>query len=93
MKQFSTLTELGRKYGESSHWAGAKLKALGLRHADGLPTQKAHDEGYVGQKRNSYVEQFSFTWHTEKTCQLLDESMRVHWNVWQGDGITIVFDE
>ena len=49
MTDFTTMTELGKLFDESSHTIGKWLTVIGLRTSEMKPSQRAFDEGFVKQ--------------------------------------------
>lgn len=70
---FLSLTEIGRHYGVSSHKVGRWLVDLGLRNEKKKPSVMAFDGGYVTQRDSTQPGTYYWTWHAEKTMQLLDQ--------------------
>lgn len=66
-------SELGKEFALSAVELGKKLKELGLRQANGTPTQKAAQEGYciVTPLKNGTP---FFLWHREKIKTLLESN-------------------
>jgi hypothetical protein len=76
--EYSTLTDIGTKFGCSSHVIGKWLAALGLRVVGGDPTPTAKARGLVktaptGRGEGDHPHPF-FIWHTEKTVKLLENA-------------------
>jgi hypothetical protein len=69
--EFESLTDLGRRYGVSSHEMGRWLAKLGLRRVGGLPTDKARELGLVKQIPTGRGEGFFFVWNVVKTMRVL----------------------
>jgi hypothetical protein len=72
MNEYSSLTELGRLYGVSSHVVGRWLKGLGLRTENGRPSPEAHAQGYVAQRPSRHPGTYFWIWHTARTTAILD---------------------
>jgi hypothetical protein len=68
---FVTMTELGRCFGLTSHQIGRKLKEIGLRTADGKPSQAAFQGGLCSQRWSRDHENYCWAWHQEKTSEAL----------------------
>jgi len=69
---FATMREIGRLFGVTNHTVGRKLKAIGLRTADGKPSHEAFDRGLVGQKWTADHKHYCWVWHTARTVPLLE---------------------
>jgi len=68
--RYMTMRQLGTLFGVSSHVIGRKLKEVGLRSAEGHPTDKAKDGFFT---KTVVVEQ-GFTldlWHQENSLAVL----------------------
>jgi hypothetical protein len=72
MKEYLSLTELGRVYGVSSHVVGRWRKGLGLRTTDGMPSAEAFAHGYASQRPIRQPGTYFWVWHTGKTTAILD---------------------
>jgi hypothetical protein len=71
---FERQTDIGRRFGVSSHVCGKWLAALGLRIVGGDPTDKARTLGLVKSvsiERGNYERPY-FIWHVAKTLKLLE---------------------
>jgi hypothetical protein len=68
--QYVTMRHLGTILGVSSHVVGRKLKEVGLRNAEGHPTDKAREGRFTTW---TFVEEkFNLDlWHQEKTLIVL----------------------
>ena len=68
--QYLTMRQIGKLFGVSSHVVGRKLKEVGLRDAEGHPTERAKESGYT--KTVFVEERFSLTlWHQERALAVL----------------------
>ena len=67
---YLTLTELGKLYGVSSHKVGKWLKGLALRDDKGHPTPAAG--GLLDTRPSTNPGTFIYTWHEQKTTEILD---------------------
>jgi len=67
---YMTQTQLGKLFGTTSHKIGQWLKKIGLRDAEGKPTEKAHDGGFCTQAQSGQCG-YHWTWHSEKTIAAL----------------------
>jgi hypothetical protein len=65
-------TELGKRYGVSSHVIGRWLKGLGLRTEGGNPSVRAFNEGYVSQRPSTQKDTYFYVWDRDKTCEQFD---------------------
>ena len=73
--EFSTMKQLGRMFGVSSHDIGKWLIAVGLRnHWDKRPSYDAHHSGFVHQTPNPTGYGYFWSWHTEKTLAALEKA-------------------
>ncbi len=70
--EYLSQTELGKRYGVSSHVIGRWLKGLGLRTEGGSPSVRAFNEGYVSQRPSTQKDTYFYVWHRDKTCELFD---------------------
>jgi hypothetical protein len=66
-----TLTDLGRRYGLSAVGCGRLLSEAGLRDADGLPNERAVDEGLAFRRPEANANRSSL-WHAERCGRLFD---------------------
>lgn len=74
---FMTMRKLGTLLRVSSHVIGRKLKELGLRDADGEPTQEARTGGFT----TSVIVDGRFVlnlWHQHKTLAVLRPLIEQH---------------
>jgi hypothetical protein len=68
--RYTSMTELGKKLGLSSHAVGKKLKAAGLRDPEGCPTERARAGNFV--RLVFFQERFAFdVWHEDRTLHVL----------------------
>jgi len=70
--KFLTQTQVGKVFGATSHEIGKLLKELGLRDANGRPTESAHEGGFC-KAAPSGENGFHYAWHANKTIALLRE--------------------
>ena len=71
--EYESLTDLGKRYGATSHKIGKWLAMLGLRVVGGKPMPKAWELGLVKTaptNRGEGNHQF-YLWHITKTIKLL----------------------
>lgn len=64
-------SEIGKRFGATSHEIGRWLKEIGLRSQDGQPSREARAGGYVtlGPTYNGHA---SYRWDEEKTIRALE---------------------
>lgn len=73
MSAFTTMTEIGKLFGESSHTIGNWLVDVGLRTAEKKPSRKAFAGGYVKQLPTpGNPEGYFWGWHRLKTVFALE---------------------
>jgi hypothetical protein len=75
MNEFSSMTDLGRMFGATSHVMGRWLIEIGLRTDDKKPSREAFAAGYVeqaptGRGNGGYF----WVWNTEKTITALEKA-------------------
>jgi hypothetical protein len=75
MFDFVTQTQLGRRFGVTSHVIGRWLVKIGLRNSDKTPSKKAIDGGFVKQHWDDDRGIWFPVWHAEKTIAALEESL------------------
>jgi len=74
MNEFTTMTDLGKLFDESSHKLGKWLMAIGLRTPDNTPSQKAYDGGFVKQAPTGRGTGYFYLWHRDRTIQALESA-------------------
>lgn len=72
--EFSTMREIGKMFGVSSHVVGKKLKAMRLRTEDGKPSDHAFALKLVEQRWADDGEHYCWAWHTAKTVPILESA-------------------
>jgi hypothetical protein len=72
--EFSTMRQLGRLFGVSSHEMGRWLVAIGLRSMDKRPSYDAFDRKFVEQAPTGRGTGYFWVWHTEKTVAALERA-------------------
>lgn len=68
-----TQTQLGDLFGVTSHKIGQWLKDIGLRDADGKPSDEAHREGYCKQAPSG-PSGYHWVWNSEQTVAAFRET-------------------
>lgn len=71
---FLSLTELGHRYGVTSHVMGRWLVNIGLRTADLKPSEIAFNGGYVARRPSTQLNTYSYVWHAAKTIRRLQDA-------------------
>ncbi|QDT59494.1 hypothetical protein SV7mr_20010 [Stieleria bergensis] len=71
--KYLNLTQLGKLFDVTSHVSGKWLKELGLRSADGKPSARAFNEGFVVQADNGRGGYY-YVWHRKKTIAELESA-------------------
>jgi hypothetical protein len=73
MNEFTTMTELGKLFDESSHTIGKWLVDIGLRTPEMKTSKKAFDGGYVKQvPLPDNPDRYFWGWHRLKTIFALE---------------------
>jgi hypothetical protein len=70
--EFTSLTELGKHYGVTSHVVGRWLKEIGLRTDDGKPSTDAFKGDYVSQRPSRGIGTYYWVWHRDKTVEAVN---------------------
>lgn len=71
MREFSTMKEIGGRFGVTSHQIGRLLKELGLRTHDGRPSEKAFEFGLVEKRWTNSMEHYLWAWRAEEIVLIL----------------------
>jgi hypothetical protein len=78
--RYTTMREIAKLFGSTSHQIGRALKRQGLRQENGEPSRRAHQLGLV-RKRPVYEKEWHdvWEWDVENTIPFLE-----------ADGLTLV---
>ncbi len=71
MSEYTTMKEIGKPLGLTSHEVGKRLKELGMRTSDGKPSWTAFQNKLVEQLWEG--ENYLWGWHAEKTTNILTQ--------------------
>ena len=74
--EYLSQTDLGKRFGVSSHLIGKWLIEVGLRTEEKRPSQRAFDGGFVKQVPTGRNEGYFYVWQAEATIKMLIEGGR-----------------
>jgi hypothetical protein len=73
-EEFWTMKQIGQVFGVTSHVIGMQLKEIGLRTAEGRPSQAAFDGGYCAPHWTSDGRNYCWAWEKTKTLEALERT-------------------
>ena len=73
MDEYTTMRELGKSFGATSHQVGKWLVECGLRTIDKIPSHRAFDEGLVIKAPLDHGGYF-WMWHLKRTIAALESA-------------------